>query len=407
MYNLGGPYLQWVEMSAHKALEALKDIPGVVDAESTMVDAKLEPSITLNKDRAAMLGVEPGDITSTLGILVGGVVVSSYEEQGEQYDVFLRADQQYRADVNGLSLMTLPSRTLGLVPLSDVVGFSSVNGPSEIHRDQRTKSVTLFANVAPGGDQRAIGAALVEAVAALHMPAGYNLGAIGQAKEMGKMMQAFAFAFLLSFIFMYLILAAQFESWVHPFVILLALPLTFPFAMISVYLFGQQLNLFSMLGLLVLFGVVKKNAILQIDHTNQLRATGMNRFDAVMLANKDRLRPILMTTLAFVAGMIPLVFSKGIGSGFSRAMGGIVIGGQTLSLALTLVAIPVLYTFFDDLSKWSGQFVYWLRRKPPIVDRGQAEVEAAHAALHGASAGHGPGHGGLAGAHAAVQAIEP
>ncbi len=347
-YVLAGPDLKEVERHAGKILDELRKVPGAVDVDSTMISGKPEIAVDLDRARAADLGVDVIDVTNTLRLLVGGVDVSTFEDKGEQYDIEVRAEPEHRADAAGLGLMTVPSRRLGSVPLDAVVKLNDSTGASSINRLNRRRQVTLYANPAPGYAQSDIANKLLGIIKAQNLSADYTVIPLGQTKEMGRVVSSFFTAMLLAFIFMYLVLAAQFESWLHPITILLSLPLTLPFAFISLLLLGQGLNIFTALGILVLFGVVKKNAILQIDHTNQLRATGMPRFEALMQANRDRLRPILMTTFSFVAGMIPLAISSGVGAGFNRATAGVVIGGQLLSLLLTLLAIPVAYSLFDD-----------------------------------------------------------
>ena len=374
-YVISGPELDKLEVYGKKVLAEMKKVPGVVDLDSSLLDPVVEATVKPNLERAALLGVDPQVITATLAVLIGGVEASTFEDRGDQYPVFLRAAERYRNDPTALRLIGVPSATLGQVPLSDVIEVGSGLATSKITRQSRERAVTITMNVSPGFSESAVVAALDKTLEDLDMPAGYHYEPFGRSKEMAKMQGAFIFAIGLSVIFMYLVLAAQFESWLYPFIIMLSLPLTVPFAIMSLVITGGSLNLFSMLGLIVLFAMVKKNAILQVDHANGLRRQGLPRTEAVLAASRDRLRPILMTTFAFVAGMLPLVTSKGIGAGFSKAMASIVVGGQTLSLLLTLVAIPVLYTLFDDLAVGGMKLAGKLRRKKTAaVDRGASEI---------------------------------
>jgi HAE1 family hydrophobic/amphiphilic exporter-1 len=257
------------------------------------------------------------------------------------------------------------------VRLDNLVKIESVKAPSRIDRLDRQRQVSLRASVAPGYALADRLDALRNEVKNMNLPAAYSTAVSGRAKELERTFYEFIWAFLLSVIFMYMILASQFESLVHPFTILLSLPLSVPFALLSLWGTGNTLNLYSALGILVLFGVVKKNSILQIDHMNNLRSQGMERLSAIIQANRDRLRPILMTTLALVAGMMPLAVGTGPGSDERRAIAVVVIGGQTLSLLLTLLVTPVVYSLLDDVAQtaWGRSFATrtsgWAR---PIIN---------------------------------------
>lgn len=350
-FLIAGPDLKKLEEYSEKIIERMKSIPDAVDVDSTLIAGKPEVRLQVDRDTAADLGVRVGDVSQALNTLVAGQEATTFNEGNEQYEVRVRSINTFRTDVEGLKRLIVPSTKVGWVTLDRLVKVSEGTGPSSVERTNRQRQVTLLANTRPGGSAASITAAIDEYVKQLQLPVGYRTGYVGQSKEMGKALFYFLLAFVLSFVFMYIVLAAQFESFIHPVTILLTLPLSIPFGILSLLIAGQTVNIFSGLGLLLLFGVVKKNAILQIDHTNNLRSQGMNRLDAIIQSNRDRLRPILMTTIALVAGMIPLVVASGAGSGTNRSIGVLVVGGQTLCLLLTLLAVPVFYSIFDDLSE--------------------------------------------------------
>jgi HAE1 family hydrophobic/amphiphilic exporter-1 len=368
MFVLQGPDLRTLERASSALAESTRSIPGLVDVDTSLRVGKPEMSVRLDRPKAADLGVQVSDAADALRLLVGGDQVTTYNEGGEQYEVHLRAEGADRGSEAAIGKLTVPSSRLGGVSLENIASFTHGEAPADIRRLNRQRQVTVSANMLPGTSQSAAQEQMAAAAAKLGLGSEYRTGFTGRSRELNRTASAFLQALALSLIFMYLVLAAQFESWLHPVTILLSLPLTLPFALLSIVIFGQSLNIFSALGMLVLFGVVKKNSILQIDHANQLREAGFDTRHAIVQACRDRLRPILMTTLAFVAGMIPLVLTSGVGSATNHAIGFVVIGGQTLVLVLTLLVTPVAYSLFEDAreKRIVVRGFSWIRSKLPL-----------------------------------------
>lgn len=358
-FALLGPDLETLSLYAEK-LRARAPELGLLDADTTLKLDKPELRVEIDRDRAARLGVNTADIATALRLMVGGDDrVSKFRDRtvNDDYDVQLRLAEGHRNDSETVSRLYVPRQSGGLVRLDNLVKIRPSTTASRIDRLDRQRQVSLRAAIAPGyalGDRLV---ALRDAAEELNMPPGYSTRVSGKGRELDSTFREFLWAFLLSVILMYLILASQFESLIHPFTILLSLPLSIPFALLSLWVTGNTINLYSALGMLVLFGVVKKNAILQIDHMNTLRAAGMERLQAILQANRDRLRPILMTTLTLIAGMLPMALGAGPGAEERRSIAVIVIGGQALSLVLTLLVTPVAYSLFDDL----GHRLHWRR----------------------------------------------
>ena len=376
--DITGPSLEKLEHYSNQIMAGMRAIPGIVDVDTTLSVRQPELRVQINRQKASDFGIKVQDIAATLRTLVGGEPVTKFKEEQDQYDVWLRAQLPNRDDPHALDDLTIATPSGELVKLANLATMREERGPSQIDRYSRQRKVTIVANL----DHLPLSAAIAkiqEVLAGLDLPPTYRAEFAGRAKALGETGSNFAVAFVLSLLFMYMILAAQFESFLHPITILLALPLSIPFALLSLVLLGDTLNIYSVLGLFMLFGIVKKNGILQIDYTNTLRALGMPRDAAIREANHVRLRPILMTTVMLVAGMIPIALGRGPGAASRASMAKVIIGGQTLCLLLSLLLTPVAYSLFDDLGhgRVLARAAEWVRARfarLPAVTNGRTRA---------------------------------
>jgi HAE1 family hydrophobic/amphiphilic exporter-1 len=358
--SIHGPDVEALGVFADELKAKLRGISGLADVDSTLSLRKPEMHVAIDRDRASDLGIPVQTIASSLNVLVGGQIVSRYKEGTELYDVWLRADKPFRASATSLENLTIPSPTAGQVQLSSLATFKESRGPSQIDRLGRQRTVTLLAHP----EDISLNEAVQHAEAIIRdmkLPPGYEVTFGGQAKMLGETGYYFVVALGLSILFMYLILAAQFESWVNPVAILAALPVTIPFGLLSLLLFRTPMDLYAMFGLFMLIGIVKKNGILQVDKTNELRRAGMEREAAIIEANHTRLRPILMTTVMLIAAMVPIALGQGPGAGARASMAKVIIGGQMLSLILALLVTPVAYSLFDSIGPRLGRIWEWVK----------------------------------------------
>jgi HAE1 family hydrophobic/amphiphilic exporter-1 len=351
--QLMGPDILKLVQLAKEANARLLQEPALADIKANLNLNNPELQVNIDRQLASDLGVRVSDVASAVRLLMSGEdQISTFKEESEQYPVTMRLMPGQRDDPNVLSRLLVPSSRQGLIRLDSIASLDRGLGPSRIDRLNRQFTVGLYGNVAPGHSLGEAAAATQRVINDIGLPPGYRMMFSGQVRILEETTKNMLLALGLASIFMYMVLAAQFESLVHPFIILLTLPLSIPFALISLIATGRSLNLFSALGILLLLGIVKKNGILQIDYMNRLRQQGHSLYDSVIEANRVRLRPILMTTFSIVAGLLPTAIGMGAGASQRSAIAVTIIGGQTLCLLLTLLVVPVGYAYVEDIKGW-------------------------------------------------------
>jgi HAE1 family hydrophobic/amphiphilic exporter-1 len=363
--NLKGDDLAVLKQLGLKLREELYKVPGIVDLAVTLEHDIPEYRLRVDREKALSAGVMTSDIVATLGKLVGGEAVSSYEdEDGDAVDIRVRLPEQLRQNPSQVENLKIAvsngSGGTRLIPLASIVTTRSAASPTEINRRDLARQITVSANL----DNLPIGTAAkkVEAAAKrINMPPGYRIDLSGEAEDMAESFGYMGESLILAVVFVFLILAAQFESFFEPFAIMLSLPLSIVGMAGMLKITGDTVNIMSLIGLIMLMGLVTKNAILLVDYAKVLqRRDGMDRRAAVILAGRTRLRPIAMTTLAMIFGMLPLFFALGAGAEMRAPMARAVVGGLMTSTLLTLLVVPVMYTYMDDLSIWLKQ--QWQRK---------------------------------------------
>jgi HAE1 family hydrophobic/amphiphilic exporter-1 len=352
MYSIRGLELDKLENYTKEIQERLGKLPGIVDLDSSLEKGKPEVRVFIDRDKAADLGVDVATIAETANFLLSGEVeITKFKDEarGRRYDVRVRLDPENRASPDDIGQIYVRSKDGKLVMLSNIVTLKEGGGASIINRVDRQRAVTLFANL----EKKPLGQAKSELddISSRVLTSGYSGSYKGQADMMKESFQYLLFAAILGIVMAYMVLAAQFESFAHPFTVLLSMPFSLIGAFGALFLTGKTLNIFSIIGLILLMGLVKKNAILLVDYTNILRGRGTSRKEALLEAGPVRLRPILMTTFAMIMGMMPIAIGIGEGAETRSPMAIATIGGLITSLLLTLIVIPVAYDVLDEMKE--------------------------------------------------------
>jgi len=368
--NLLGPDLGRLYDYSQQLLTRATETPSLVDVKTDYSNASPEIHVEVDRQRAADLGGRMATVGSALRLMVAGEdEISQYREGGEQYPVKVRVLDTQRRDMDTVGKLTVSSANRAAVRIDNIAKLDHGFGPTRVTRSNRQFTIGLQANVASGHALDEASNDLRRIAAGLHMPPGYSYRMQGQTRNLDETTDNLIMAIGLASIFVYMVLAAQFESFVQPIIIMTVLPLSIPFALFTIWMTGRTLNLWSALGILLLFGIVKKNAILQVDYTNVLRARGVPLHEAIVRACRTRLRPILMTTAAIVAGLMPTALGFGIGGAQRSAIALTIVGGQTLCLFLTLLLVPAVYVKLDapEQSIANRRFNEWMGRVTEVT----------------------------------------
>ena len=357
--NLRGPDVIELQRLSDEVSAMMEEIPGIVDVNASLGQPKPEYRINVNRDLANELGLDIGQIATTVRPLMAGQTATTWEDPtGEERDVVVQVARSQRTSVEDLASLPIATGTrsdagaASTVPLGQIAQIEEGEAPAQIDRQDLERVATVAAGTAPELSIAEASQFIQEGLSSIEMPAGYSATLGGETEELAETMGYVVEAILLAIILIFLILASQFESITQPFAIMLSLPLSLIGVLLALLLTNDTLNMMSMIGVIMLMGLVTKNAILLVDNANERRALGATRFDALVEAGRVRLRPILMTTLAMIFGMLPIAMAMGEGGGFRAPMARAVIGGLITSTLLTLIVVPVAYTYFDDFGTW-------------------------------------------------------
>ncbi|MGE5399174.1 MAG: efflux RND transporter permease subunit [Ignavibacteriales bacterium] len=354
-FSVRGAEIGKINDIAEKLKKIVHSTPGAVDVESSLEASKPEVRVRIDRDKASDLGINVMSVASSVRSMVDGFVATKYQEGSEQYDVRVQLKENNRksiSDIQNLSIMSNKQGPKGEkinVRLGDIADVYEGVGPSKINRYDRQREIRVDANLS-GRQMGDVLGDVMKQSSKMQLPAGYNISVVGQGEMQAESFFNIFISLILAIVFVYIVLAMQFESFIYPFSIMLSLPMAIIGAIMALIAFNSSLSVMSMIGIIMLMGLVTKNAILLIDYANIMRERGHSRTEALLLAGPTRLRPILMTTFAMIFGMIPVALGLGEGSEFRSPMGQAVIGGLITSTILTLLVVPVVYTILDDFS---------------------------------------------------------